>query len=195
MTDDQAATTGGERVCPRCGSNAGEGEYCKTCGLHLWGQPELPTRSTWEQRSSQTPASAAPGLSLIDRLRGLDRKILVGSFVAIVASVLIIALVSQSGDDELSPGAVADAHPDQECFDLWNEDPQIQDAAGMQAIVGRETGSQLCIVTFFGGGSVFQYLERSSGYEFSGISSTSGTPAATRDVNAVVRSDGSLSFK
>lgn len=37
------------RVCPRCGSPAHEHEYCQSCGLHLYAQPELPTLTEWEQ--------------------------------------------------------------------------------------------------------------------------------------------------
>lgn len=47
------------RVCPRCGSEAGETAYCSTCGLNLWEEPELPTREEWEQTSKSTRPGAA----------------------------------------------------------------------------------------------------------------------------------------
>ena len=46
------------RVCPRCGSEAGQNEYCSTCGLHLWEEPELPTRKEWEQLSDPRRTAA-----------------------------------------------------------------------------------------------------------------------------------------
>lgn len=44
-------TEPGIRVCPRCGSGAGEQQYCQTCGLDLFAQPELPLRSEWTPTS------------------------------------------------------------------------------------------------------------------------------------------------
>jgi hypothetical protein len=47
------------RVCPRCGSPARSDEYCQTCGLHLFAQPELPSRASWEAGDARTPIRAA----------------------------------------------------------------------------------------------------------------------------------------
>lgn len=49
------------RVCPRCGSPADRHEYCQTCGLHLFEQPELPTRAAWAEggAAAQSPSSAS----------------------------------------------------------------------------------------------------------------------------------------
>lgn len=52
-----------ERVCPRCGQLAAEQRFCKSCGLNLAAQSEVPTRSEWEAaqtRSQATPSSAKP---------------------------------------------------------------------------------------------------------------------------------------
>jgi ribosomal protein L37E len=51
-------TDGTDRVCPRCGTLAGENDYCSKCGFHLAQEPELPTKEQWEAR--QTEASQAP---------------------------------------------------------------------------------------------------------------------------------------
>jgi hypothetical protein len=46
------------RVCPRCGFPAGSYEYCQTCGLPLFEQPELPTRAGWESGSTRPPVTS-----------------------------------------------------------------------------------------------------------------------------------------
>ena len=43
---------GTDRVCPGCGTAAGENDYCSKCGFHLAEEPELPTREEWETRDA-----------------------------------------------------------------------------------------------------------------------------------------------
>ena len=47
------------RVCPECGSPAGEERFCSSCGLNLSQQPSVPTRAEWESRHQQR---SAPGI-------------------------------------------------------------------------------------------------------------------------------------
>lgn len=47
------------RVCPRCGSDAAQHEYCQTCGLHLVEQPGLPTRAEWQGSAVAARATGA----------------------------------------------------------------------------------------------------------------------------------------
>jgi hypothetical protein len=46
------------RVCPRCGSAAGERAYCAGCGTHLAILPELPTTTQWlaERAGASSPS-------------------------------------------------------------------------------------------------------------------------------------------
>lgn len=48
-----------ERVCPRCGTAAGDNDYCSKCGLHLAEEAELPTREQWEARQAEQGETAA----------------------------------------------------------------------------------------------------------------------------------------
>lgn len=135
---------GDRRVCPRCGSDAGQDEYCQTCGLHLLDQKELPTRDGWN--AMQATASAQG--SVVDRARalagragdwfmGLDplRRVVAG--IAGAVAVAGIALgASQLGADSddlpsgpykgprFGPGAGATGQqgplPEQRCVDSWN---------------------------------------------------------------------------
>jgi hypothetical protein len=50
------------RVCPRCGTGADEQQYCHTCGLDLYAQPELPLRSEWTPASWRQPDRPRLGL-------------------------------------------------------------------------------------------------------------------------------------
>ena len=43
------------RVCPRCGGDAGEHQFCPVCGLRLVEQGELPTRAQWERDVAAKP--------------------------------------------------------------------------------------------------------------------------------------------
>lgn len=62
------------RVCPRCGNAAGQSEYCGTCGLHLFEQPELPTHADWEATQATKEGASArlpdPGSSDMGRAAG-----------------------------------------------------------------------------------------------------------------------------
>jgi hypothetical protein len=62
VADDDA------RVCPRCGEAAGDNEYCQTCGLHLFAQPELPTREAWKAGSEARHGSDRSGAGKGERL-------------------------------------------------------------------------------------------------------------------------------
>jgi len=46
-----------ERVCPRCGTAAGDNDYCSKCGFHLAEEAELPTKGQWEARQAEQEAS------------------------------------------------------------------------------------------------------------------------------------------
>lgn len=55
---ERRAVQPSSRVCPRCGSEASENDYCSTCDLHLAAEPELPTRLEWEQAHGDPKAEA-----------------------------------------------------------------------------------------------------------------------------------------
>ena len=98
------------RVCPRCGNDAGDHEYCSTCGLHLWEQPELPTRSEWETtEGSNTNASSEARTESVWWRR--PPAILAGVAVVLVAVVGGIAAVTNSGSDNKSHPAKHAAPP------------------------------------------------------------------------------------
>lgn len=86
------------RVCPRCGTRAGEAEYCETSGLHLWAQTELPTRSDWETQqtpsrlSTNEPLRDAAGRALA-RWRGFSPRVQLGLAAAVVALIAVTAIV------------------------------------------------------------------------------------------------------
>ena len=111
---------------------AGEHNYCGTCGLHLAEQPELPTRAEWEAAakpveasstdaaSVRSAASTVPtpslgppaaasreGASFGDRWRRLSatRKWFVGGGAAAVVVVVMVILAAGGGGASSSGGA------------------------------------------------------------------------------------------
>lgn len=123
------------RVCPRCGTPVGENHFCGTCGLHLTGQREPPTRAELEQRPSQLSRPTAAGASgvapspstggLVARFRRLrlpQRAAVVGGLVALL--VVPVAIVVSSGNDEQARTAVAVQDPGptaaEACVARWN---------------------------------------------------------------------------
>lgn len=126
------------RVCPRCGSAAGQNEYCGTCGLNLFEQPELPTRVDWEGTQAAEQAAPAPAASadtdpsgpgrVATLFRGLNtqaRILLVAVAAALVAIPIVIATSSgknDSGSRDSSSISDQPAEPSaaEECVDKWN---------------------------------------------------------------------------
>ncbi len=114
-----------ERVCPRCGSPAGEHPFCVECGLDLRSRGELPTRADWaagrwmppaqqEPLAHVTSSAAAPPPSAVPSPgppspgpTGLQRimrplpLVMAGVGLAVIAAVIV--LVAGSGDDEAPP--------------------------------------------------------------------------------------------
>ena len=121
------------RVCPRCGSAAGQTPYCGTCGLHLFEQPELPTRSDWEMRRESDPktmearlpmtrrrvASVAAGVGRVDR-----RVLSVGVLLVVVAVAFLIAGSGRQGAEGSDSSQVSDAPREpsaaEQCVNKWN---------------------------------------------------------------------------
>src|SRR4051794_23885575 len=112
------------------------------------------------------------------RLRGW--MIVGGLVTAFVAGGLATYLLT-AGDDSDSHRSPSGLPLDQECLDLWNANPKVRNAAGMEAIVGRQLHSPKCLITLFGDRVVVQYVEAGGTYTFSGSSPTAGTPAAIKD--------------
>lgn len=97
------------RVCPRCGREAGEHEYCQMCGLHLTEQPELPTRRQWEdgQAQDRTQGARAPSRVLQrpwPSARSSTRiGVLAAAALAFLGIVLVLALEVLEGDSGPGP--------------------------------------------------------------------------------------------
>jgi hypothetical protein len=123
-------------VCPRCGDEVGEGRFCKTCGLDLHKQTELPTRSEWEarpekerQRSIRSGAPFANGpRHVLSSLSTLQKVAGLALIVAAVAALTYAKGGSDSsekdGGERTEPQAVdvdAGPPPEQRCVDLWNQ--------------------------------------------------------------------------
>lgn len=145
------------RVCPRCGSAAGDNEYCGTCGLHLFEQPELPTREDWER--TQAAEQVAPGpVSSTDtgprgpgraaawfrRLNTQARIVLVAVAAALVAIPIVIATSSgktESASRDSSPVSDQPAEPSaaEECVDKWNSDAS-ESAKRLAGQIARSVG-------------------------------------------------------
>jgi hypothetical protein len=132
MIDPQA------RVCPRCGSPGGETQFCGTCGLNLFEQPELPTRAQWDERQAhETPVLASTGSGAttptgvgggIGRWLGRPtppQRVLLGLVLIVIIAVPIAVATSggdESGDDGDSAEIPVDAGPSdaETCVDRWN---------------------------------------------------------------------------
>lgn len=104
---DNGSVDPNERVCPRCGTTAGQHEFCHTCGLHLWQQPELPTRNQWENARQSDVAggpSDAPSTYSPPHRRIVERiqegpKLAVGIGAAAVGLVIVVlVLISGTGE-------------------------------------------------------------------------------------------------
>lgn len=126
------------RVCPRCGSEAGEHEYCQTCGLHLTEQPELPTREQWEAKTIEDAARGGPGAvqqepspltALRHRWTSANRGTrLLSVFVAAVALAAVVMIAALGDESEEATPSLASEDglpedgpaPEQGCVDLWN---------------------------------------------------------------------------
>lgn len=128
------------RVCPRCGSEDTQHQYCGSCGLHLIEQPELPTRAEWEERQAAPapepapPASSGPwskafaGVSSWLQGLGTAQKVIVGLVVVVVVAIAApIAIIATSGGDDANRTGSSDVAPvesapsDAEtCVDRWN---------------------------------------------------------------------------
>jgi len=101
-----------ERVCPRCGEPAGTQRFCRSCGLNLIAQREIPTRAEWGAASG-TPVSS-PGV--IDAVPGRGES--VGDSSSTGAGSLPAGDVGSpaggvpkaQGFGESAPGALAPAH-------------------------------------------------------------------------------------
>lgn len=50
-----------EPVCPQCGSAAQGAKFCRSCGLNLESQFQLPTRAEYESRNAGPASMAPPG--------------------------------------------------------------------------------------------------------------------------------------
>lgn len=79
-----------ERVCPRCGEEAGRDEFCSECGLHLWEQSELPTRDEWEQAGGEGAHDAPTRSGNVDP----DGRSVVGWWRSLPSSREAVILVS-----------------------------------------------------------------------------------------------------
>jgi hypothetical protein len=92
--------SGHKRVCPRCGEEAKEHQYCSECGLHLWEQPELPTRETWEAGHARSSDAESPTTRTVTDLRQSWRKlpraarwgVPAGSLLGLILIGLLVAL-------------------------------------------------------------------------------------------------------
>ena len=66
----------GQRVCPRCGSPAGQDPFCSRCGLNLSELPSLPTRQEWEANQGGAYAQAQAAMPSPDQRRWLLEQVL-----------------------------------------------------------------------------------------------------------------------
>lgn len=116
------------RVCPRCGSEAHEQEYCQTCGLHLTQQAELPTRAQWEESQADDARRKQGSLTSVLRqwLAGRRRggiALVATACVAIVGIALVAATVG-GGDSAIAKpvlgylDAIADGDGEEACTHL-----------------------------------------------------------------------------
>lgn len=82
------------RVCPRCGDEAGQEDYCRTCGLHLIELPELPTRGDWERLGPRVPQPPSPVSALVGGLRNRqNRQWLIVGAIGVAAVIGATAVV------------------------------------------------------------------------------------------------------
>lgn len=113
-----------ERVCPRCGEPAEPRGFCRTCGLNLWEQAELPRRSEWNPQAAAAAATAPapappaappaapaarPRTRWADRPRWVRSLVEVGLPIAVVVAVALIVFLPGGGAGKV-PGAVTYDH-------------------------------------------------------------------------------------
>src|ERR1044072_7471459 len=128
------------RVCLRCGTEAGEDRFCKTCGLDLHEQKELPTRAEWEARpkgKNDGGFGSASGLNLpsvrerISTLSSVQKLVGAGAVLAAVAVLLALTLGSDGSGGNPGRGAIKDEvvdvgpPPEERCIDLWDTPSQM----------------------------------------------------------------------
>jgi len=101
------------RVCPRCGTAAGEHAYCETCGLALREQPELPTRADWESGEkrmdplarSQRPVGWAGGFrsswAAWSRNQRQVAVLAAGLLAGLIIAVVVLVSSGGSGDQSM----------------------------------------------------------------------------------------------
>lgn len=125
VSDDLAG--GAHRVCPRCGTAAGQSTWCSRCGLNLPLQPELPTADAFSAQArekrwlegqarrqidtAESPAERHEG-GIASAVRGGNprprarRLWLIGAAVLVVLAVGSLAALTFAGAFE------SDAEPD-----------------------------------------------------------------------------------
>jgi hypothetical protein len=159
-------TEASTRVCPRCGDPAGESKFCATCGLHLHEQPELPTRSEWEERTTvaETAPSASPthARSVSETISALRPAHWVGIGVACAVIIGLLIAVTGGGGGGSSEASetpyedTAQASPTAEeiCVSQWN--------SGASNVAKSMAG----ILTLSGGGDSLTYVSAGFAADF-----------------------------
>jgi hypothetical protein len=204
------------RVCPRCGSEACEHEYCHTCGLHLFAQPELPTRQKWEEGQSERRDEHLDGAGKATLGGWWNRRPTWQRFAMLLAPILIvvmIAAIASGGGDKSTRGSGGDAGepavdsgppPEQRCVDLFNDPSSpgpgliesLQSSADVYVAVGFAASfPDKCLVDVYAPNLdvAFEYLEGGPGgrgFTWNEIDASNPPP-----FNAIAGSDGRIRLK
>ena len=92
------------RVCPRCGTLAGEGELCSTCGTNLAAMRDmLPTRAEWEAANLVSSPAGEPQRRR--RSPTNTRNQIIASIAVIALFALILLLAGSNGSHQRRSGS------------------------------------------------------------------------------------------
>jgi hypothetical protein len=194
------------RVCPRCGDEVGQEQFCKTCGLNLHKQSELPTRLEWQA----LPETKRRGASFLSSLSTVQKVGGAGLIVVVTAAVLLATRGSDGPGPEKrkATNAVTEADagppPEQRCVDLWNTSSQIgksllptfgQLGDLYVSVYFAPAYPDKCVVDVFvpNYGTAYEFLEggfAGDAYSYSEISDQDPPP-----FNAVANSDGTIALQ
>lgn len=205
------------RVCPRCGKEAGNSEYCQTCGLHLWAQAELPTHAQWEAGEARLQGGKIGFGQRSPRdwwnRRTPREKVLIPVVAALAICGIAIAAAGSGGggkadpaDDSTEVTVNAGPPPEQGCIDSWNATPPEDNFGKTWIQLEEETYAAVgfsadfpdqCLVTLAVPriDQATQVQETNPGeWTWQGNSSVSQIPVSAKQWNATRSSDGSLSL-
>ena len=207
------------RVCPRCGSAAENYEYCQTCGLHLFAQPELPTRAHWDARASSDTSrelqsgSAAAGTVGWWKRQSARRQatFIVASLVFVLFGSAVAVSGSESTDSSVKPPPPL-PDPRGTCIVLWNFSESNPGREQASAFAAR--GTVVATVGFsidfpdrcqivvaapdLGAGYALVFRQSGGteedpvGYQLVTSGSVPQLPASAKEWNARGRSDGTI---